>query len=696
MIKKLLIANRGEIACRVMRTAKAMGIQTVAVYSDADANALHVLQADEAVYLGPAPSKDSYLRGTAIIEYAKKLGVDAIHPGYGFLSENAEFAKACAAHDIIFVGPPASAIEAMGSKSAAKKIMEDAGVPLVPGYHGDDQDEATLKQASDAMGYPVLLKAAAGGGGKGMRQVWKESEFSAALSAAKRESMASFGDEHMLVEKYLTRPRHVEIQVFCDTHGNGVYLFERDCSVQRRHQKVIEEAPAPNFPANIRQQMGEAALQAAKAINYVGAGTVEFLYDEDGSFYFMEMNTRLQVEHPVTEMITGEDLVRWQLDVAEGKTLPKTQSELTLTGHAFEARIYAEDPNNDFLPASGTLSLIKTPMLSSPTSYQNSQSLNKTPTLFSQGSTSKVRIDTGVQQGDDISVYYDPMISKLVVWGESREAALKQLVSALKQYHIDGVTTNIDFLIDVASSAPFISAELTTTFIDKHTDTLFNNQSQSVDAELPAIALLSVLSRNQSTAKSNSLPSPWGIVGSWRPNMGYQESLSIMMGDEVHSLTIKHIAQSGNSLNQKGISLEVITDTESIEATGHLAGDELIASVDGVRRTYHFSNNEGQFGLFSQDSTCHFKVLAPDMGDDDNHSGASLDAPMNGTVVAHLVEVGSSVKKGAPLLIMEAMKMEHSITAPCDGVVQGYYYQPGELVDGGSVLIDFDSESEVE
>ncbi|MDO6567540.1 acetyl/propionyl/methylcrotonyl-CoA carboxylase subunit alpha [Alteromonas sp. 1_MG-2023] len=679
MIKKLLIANRGEIACRVMRTAKAMGIQTVAVYSDADAKALHVLQADEAVHLGPAPSKDSYLRGTAIIEYAKKLGVDAIHPGYGFLSENAEFAKACTAHDIIFVGPPASAIEAMGSKSAAKKIMEAAGVPLVPGYHGDDQDEATLKQASDAMGYPVLLKAAAGGGGKGMRQVWKESEFSAALSAAKRESMASFGDEHMLVEKYLTRPRHVEIQVFCDTHGNGVYLFERDCSVQRRHQKVIEEAPAPNFPANIRQQMGGAALQAAKAINYVGAGTVEFLYDEDGSFYFMEMNTRLQVEHPVTEMITGEDLVRWQLDVAEGKPLPKNQSELTLTGHAFEARIYAEDPNNDFLPASGTLSLIKTPMLSA------------------QGSASKVRIDTGVQQGDEISVYYDPMISKLVVWGENREAALKQLVSALKQYHIDGVTTNIDFLIDVASSEPFGNAELTTTFIDKHADSLFNKQSKSVTAELPAIALLTVLSRNQCIEKQSLLPSPWGVIAAWRPNMEYQESLTVLVNDKAHALRLIHKDASGDTRKQKGIALKVLTGSDSIEVAGHLEADKLITFVDGVRRSYHFSQNDGKFGLFGQDSHCHFKVVAPDIGDDDdNHTGASLDAPMNGTVVAHLVEVGVSVKKDAPLLIMEAMKMEHSIAAPCDGMVRGYFYQPGELVDGGSVLIDFDADSKGE
>ena len=697
MIKKLLIANRGEIACRVMRTAKAMGIQTVAVYSDADAKALHVLQADEAVYLGPAPSKDSYLRGTAIIEYAKQLGVDAIHPGYGFLSENAEFAKACAAHNIIFVGPPASAIEAMGSKSAAKKIMEAAGVPLVPGYHGDDQDEATLKQASDAMGYPVLLKAAAGGGGKGMRQVWKESEFSAALSAAKRESMASFGDEHMLVEKYLTRPRHVEIQVFCDTHGNGVYLFERDCSVQRRHQKVIEEAPAPNFPANVRQKMGEAALQAAKAINYVGAGTVEFLYDEDGSFYFMEMNTRLQVEHPVTEMITGEDLVRWQLDVAEGKTLPKAQSELTLTGHAFEARIYAEDPSNDFLPASGTLSLIKTPMLSMSSSSQHSQTLSETPTLFSMDSTSSIRIDTGVQQGDNISVYYDPMISKLVVWGENREAALKQLVSALKQYHIDGVTTNIDFLVDVASSKPFSKAELTTTFIEKHADTLFDKKNTSVGDELPAIALLSVLLRGQANTNSDLLPSPWGIIGSWRPNMRYQESLSIMLNNEVQKLTIKHLLEPGNTLNQNGISLKVTTDNENVEVSGFLDGESLIVAANGVTRTYHYSQSEGQIGIFGQNSHCHFKIVTPDLGDDDDaNNGASLDAPMNGTVVAHLVEVGASVKKDAPLLIMEAMKMEHSITAPRDGVVRGYFYQPGELVDGGSVLIDFDAESKGE
>ncbi|MEL7289419.1 MAG: acetyl-CoA carboxylase biotin carboxylase subunit, partial [Pseudomonadota bacterium] len=473
MINKLLIANRGEIACRVIKTANAQGIKTIAVYSDADKNALHVQMADEAVYLGPSPSKESYLRGELIIEKAKELGVDAIHPGYGFLSENAEFANLCAKNNIIFVGPPASAIEAMGSKSAAKHIMEKAGVPLVPGYHGDDQSEAVLKGAADEMGYPVLLKAAAGGGGKGMRQVWSEKEFSQALNAAKRESMASFGDDHMLVEKYLTRPRHVEIQVFCDTHGNGVYLFERDCSVQRRHQKIIEEAPAPNMSQSVREKMGEAAILAAKAINYVGAGTVEFLLDEDDSFYFMEMNTRLQVEHPVTEMITREDLVHWQLTIAEGKPLPKQQNELTLTGHAFEARIYAEDPNNEFLPSTGTLRLLRTPK-----------------------ENDVVRVDTGVVEGDEVSVFYDPMIAKLVVWGENREIALKRLISALGDYYIDGVSTNIDFLKRVATHPAFVAAELTTTFVEKHHDSLFSatsNDAASDDTQvnIPVMALLS-------------------------------------------------------------------------------------------------------------------------------------------------------------------------------------------------------------
>jgi len=412
MFNKILIANRGEIACRVIKTARRMGIRTVAVFSDADRHALHVKMADEAIHIGAAPSKDSYLVGDKIMQAALKTGAQAVHPGYGFLSENAEFAKQCADNNIAFIGPPVTAIESMGSKSAAKTIMEKAKVPLVPGYHGDDQDTAILKKSADEMGYPVLLKAVAGGGGKGMRQVWQADEFEQALAQAKSESLASFGDDHMLVEKYLTQPRHVEFQVFCDQHGNGVYLFERDCSVQRRHQKVIEEAPAPNMSEALRKEMGEAAVRAAKAIDYEGAGTVEFLLDTDGSFFFMEMNTRLQVEHPITEMITGEDLVEWQLRVANGEQLPKPQEQLKMHGHAFESRIYAEDPDNDFLPTSGNLAFVKTPE-----------------------ENSNVRVDTGVIQGDDVSPYYDPMIAKLIVWDEDRPRALARMASALKQYY---------------------------------------------------------------------------------------------------------------------------------------------------------------------------------------------------------------------------------------------------------------------
>lgn len=668
MIAKLLIANRGEIACRVIKSAKAMGIQTVAVYSRADENALHVKLADEAVLLGDAPSKDSYLRSDAIIEYAKTLNVDAIHPGYGFLSENAHFADACQQNGIIFVGPPSSAIKAMGSKSAAKHIMEDAGVPLVPGYHGDDQDEVTLKQAADNMGYPVLLKAAAGGGGKGMRQVWDESEFSSALSAAKREAMASFGDDHMLIEKYLTHPRHVEIQVFCDTHGNGVYLFERDCSVQRRHQKVIEEAPAPGLPNGVREQMGKAALKAAHAINYVGAGTVEFLLDEDGSFYFMEMNTRLQVEHPVTEMITREDLVQWQILVAEGNPLPKKQSELTLSGHAFEARIYAEDPNNEFLPATGTLSLLKPPQ-----------------------ENNNVRVDTGVVEGDKVSVFYDPMIAKLIVWGEDRDKALKRLVNALGQYYIDGVTTNIDFLMRVAKHNSFAQAKLTTTFIEEHAEQLLSSNQADASEWVPAMALLALLSRHKISA--SDLPSPWHTSGAWRANMRHEEKLTLQINGEAIPVNITHLPNP--SLDKHNQKWQIDTQDMQTVVSGTLSesgnnSGTLIAHINNTRKVFTYSHNGDCFGIFSHALHCHFSVVAPNMGDDnESESNANLNAPMNGTVVAHLVDVGTTVKQGTPLLIIEAMKMEHSIIAPYDGCVTGYFYQPGELVDDGAVLIDF-------
>ncbi|GMM70261.1 acetyl/propionyl/methylcrotonyl-CoA carboxylase subunit alpha [Alteromonas gracilis] len=664
MINKLLIANRGEIACRVIKTANAQGIKTVAVYSEADKNAQHVKMADEAVFLGPSPSKESYLRGELIVEKAKELGVDAIHPGYGFLSENAEFANLCAKNDIIFVGPPASAIEAMGSKSAAKHIMEQAGVPLVPGYHGDEQSEAVLKGAADDMGYPVLLKAAAGGGGKGMRQVWNSDEFSQALNAAKRESMASFGDDHMLVEKYLTRPRHVEIQVFCDTHGNGVYLFERDCSVQRRHQKIIEEAPAPNMSPSIREKMGEAAILAAQAINYVGAGTVEFLLDEDESFYFMEMNTRLQVEHPVTEMITREDLVYWQLTIAEGKPLPKKQNELTLTGHAFEARIYAEDPGNEFLPSTGNLALLRTPK-----------------------ETDVVRVDTGVVEGDEVSVFYDPMIAKLVVWGENREIALKRLISALGEYYIDGVSTNIDFLKRVAGHPAFVSAELTTTFVEKHHDSLFNSDaSNDPHVNTPAIALLALLHRKKNAKGLEKTPPVWSAAGAWRSNSQHCEYLTLLCDQQEILVEVQHQNDGATC----GFRLTIGENTYI--ATGSIGGGVLHATIDGYKTTYSFSDNDGQYTLFNKDTHAKFSVISPSLGDDSSSDAdANFSAPMNGTIVAHLVEKNQPVAKGQPILVMEAMKMEHSITAPYDGSVEEFFFQPGELVDGGSTLLAFSS-----
>ena len=671
MINKLLIANRGEIACRVIKTANAQGIKTIAVYSDADKNALHVQMADEAVYLGPSPSKESYLRGELIIEKAKELGVDAIHPGYGFLSENAEFANLCAKNNIIFVGPPASAIEAMGSKSAAKHIMEKAGVPLVPGYHGDDQSEAVLKGAADDMGYPVLLKAAAGGGGKGMRQVWSEKEFSQALNAAKRESMASFGDDHMLVEKYLTRPRHVEIQVFCDTHGNGVYLFERDCSVQRRHQKIIEEAPAPNMSQSVREKMGEAAILAAKAINYVGAGTVEFLLDEDDSFYFMEMNTRLQVEHPVTEMITREDLVHWQLTIAEGKPLPKQQNELTLTGHAFEARIYAEDPNNEFLPSTGTLRLLRTPK-----------------------ENDVVRVDTGVVEGDEVSVFYDPMIAKLVVWGENREIALKRLISALGDYYIDGVSTNIDFLKRVATHPAFVAAELTTTFVEKHHDSLFSatsNDAASDDTQvnIPVMALLSLL--NRKVSRSDKTPSVWSTVGAWRANANHTEILTLLCNQEEVHVGVKHQRHGTED------AWELSVGDNSYNVKGKLVDSALHATINGYKSTFTYSDNDGVFTLFNKDTHAKFSLISASLGDDNDDNGdANFSAPMNGTIVAHLVEKGVLVKKGEPILVMEAMKMEHSIIAPHDGAVEEFFFNPGELVDGGATLLAFSTKEAAE
>ncbi|MDX2480319.1 MAG: acetyl/propionyl/methylcrotonyl-CoA carboxylase subunit alpha [Desulfuromusa sp.] len=666
MFKKILIANRGEIACRVIRTARKLGILTVAVYSDADHDALHVTRADEAVHIGASPPLESYLLGGRVIEAALRTGAEAIHPGYGFLSENAEFSRNCERNNIVFIGPPAAAIEAMGSKSAAKIIMEQAGVPLVPGYHGADQEPSVLKEASENMGYPVLLKATAGGGGKGMRQVWVTDEFEEALTAAKREAFNSFGDDTMLVEKYLTQPRHVEIQIFCDQHGNAVYLAERDCSIQRRHQKIIEEAPAPGVSRQLRQQMGEAAIRAAKAIGYEGAGTVEFLLDLDGSFYFMEMNTRLQVEHPVTEMITGQDLVEWQLRVAEGEQLPLAQEQIQIRGHSLEARIYAEDPDNDFLPASGPLTFLQPPEESE-----------------------HVRVDTGVLQGDEVSVYYDPMIAKLIVWDEDRNKALRRLTKALAEYHISGMTTNIAFLYNLARSEPFKQAEINTGFIEKHIDLVFNKNKLDISQSIALAALYLILKQAQKAEEASHSPepwSPWNKTDGWRLNESWINRFQIFIQDQQYPVAVEQLGRGG------GIRYVIRSGDSTIQAQGKIVANELHADIEGHRMRASVSENNTTYNLYTQEKAIQFSLIEADLGDEDAGEGAgALEAPMNGTIVDIVATLEATVKKGDALLIMEAMKMEHTIRAPDNGQVIEFYYQIGDLVSGGAEMLKFET-----
>src|SRR5512133_386426 len=506
MVTKILIANRGEIACRVAATARRMGIKTVAVYSDADASAKHVAACDESVHIGGSAPKDSYLRWEKIIAAAQATGAQAVHPGYGFLSENEEFAKACAAAGLVFIGPPASAIQAMGLKAESKQLMEKAGVPLVPGYHGSNQDNILLAAEADSIGYPVLIKASAGGGGKGMRAVDKSEDFAAALASCKREAINSFGDDAVLVEKYVQRPRHIEIQVFGDMHGNYVYLFERDCSVQRRHQKVLEEAPAPGLSPEMRQQMGLAAVAAARAVNYVGAGTVEFIVEQrsDGSmnFFFMEMNTRLQVEHPVTEAITGQDLVEWQLRVANGEALPLAQAQLKITGHAIEARICAESPDNNFMPATGTLQVYGLPNC-----------------VTFERSNGGVRVDSGVREGDVISPFYDSMLAKLIVHGDNREQALSRLDTALAQTHIVGLNTNVQFLRHVVQSRSFVQADLDTGLIPREEAVLFKQEKVGLKlavASAIAHSLLQEAAEQAQLAGHTGWLDPWARRDGWR------------------------------------------------------------------------------------------------------------------------------------------------------------------------------------
>ncbi|HHF3040206.1 TPA: acetyl-CoA carboxylase biotin carboxylase subunit [Vibrio diabolicus] len=660
MFKKILIANRGEIACRIIKTAKSMAIETVAVYSEADRSSLHVKQADFAEFIGPAPASESYLDIDAIINAAKKWQADAIHPGYGFLSENPKLAKACSENGIVFIGPSTSAIEAMGSKSQAKAIMSEANVPLVPGYHGTDNSVEHLLAEAEKIGYPVMLKATQGGGGKGMRVVDSAAEMPLAIDGAQREALSSFGDKQLLIEKCILQPRHVEVQVFADQHGNCVYLSDRDCSIQRRHQKVVEEAPAPGLSDELRKQMGEAAVQAAQAIDYVGAGTVEFLLDSRGHFYFMEMNTRLQVEHPVTELITGVDLVEWQFKIAAGECLPISQSEITHNGHSIELRIYAEDADNDFMPSTGRIDYLKEPLS------------DKDVRLAC------VRVDSGVAQGDTISEYYDPMISKLIVWGQTRDIALKQLKQALTQYHVRGVTTNIGYLHSIVSQPAFANIELDTDFLVKHQQGISaqQNVSDSIWLTLAAVARWNDLI---SKSDSSTLPAP--------TKQGFRLSVDNVYRFNFTDANANHQVSLQQSSQDTGSHFTIRCGEELHQVILLESGNQFIVDIDNERYTFNALSYEQKTTLFylgQQRTFAHQPSFESAKGQDDE---LSPTAPLNGVISAVMVNKGDEVAAGDPLLVLEAMKMEYTITAPVAAIIDEVFYQHGDQVQHGSILL---------
>lgn len=674
MFDTILIANRGEIACRVIKTARAMGIRTVAIYSEADTHARHVRLADEAYLIGPAAARESYLVADKIIAAAKKSGAQAIHPGYGFLSENAAFADACAKAGIVFIGPPANAIRAMGLKDAAKALMEKAGVPVVPGYHGADQSDKTLIDAATKIGFPVLIKAVAGGGGKGMRRVDAAGEFAAALEGARREAASAFGNDAVLVEKYVTKPRHVEIQVFADAHGNAVYLFERDCSLQRRHQKVVEEAPAPDMPDAVRRAMGEAAVTAALAIGYQGAGTVEFIVDgsrglrPDG-FYFMEMNTRLQVEHPVTEKITGQDLVEWQLRVAAGEPLPLTQDQLRIEGHAVEVRLYAEDPARGFLPATGKLLRLKLPV-----------------------DDGHVRVDSGVEEGDQVSVHYDPMIAKVIAWDTTREAALRRLKGALQGSVVAGLATNLSFLSRVMGHPAFRAGDVDTGFIDRHLNDLVPADGQADERTLALAALdhlLTLQERYRQIAAQTADPwSPWAAADGWRANGETSLVLRFDDGGEIRDVGVA-FTRDGYTLGLAGGEIRA--------RASRRADGALIADLAGDKITAEVARAGDDIYVVIGGVTHKLKYYDPGVAADETAGvGGGIVSPMPGKVMRVMAKVGDTVKRGAPLLILEAMKMEHTLIAPTDGVVKKFAAVEGEQVSEGAVLAVVEAEVEAQ
>ncbi|WP_054005843.1 acetyl-CoA carboxylase biotin carboxylase subunit [Cypionkella psychrotolerans] len=665
MFRKILIANRGEIACRVIATARRMGIATVAVYSDADAASKHVAMADEAVRIGAAAVAESYLKGDAIIAAALRTGAEAIHPGYGFLSENPGFVEAVQAAGLVFIGPPASAIRAMGLKDAAKALMITAGVPVVPGYHGESQDPAHLSAEAAAIGYPVLIKARAGGGGKGMRLVTDPGDFAQALESAQREARSSFGDPACLVEKYITHPRHIEIQVFGDTQGYVVHLFERDCSLQRRHQKVIEEAPAPGMSAEVRAAMGKAAVEAAQAIGYQGAGTVEFIVDGSGPlrpdrFWFMEMNTRLQVEHPVSEAITGLDFVELQLRIAAGEPLPFRQEDLKIDGWAFEARIYAEDVEKGFLPATGRLD-----HLSFPAGVE-----------FMRGT---VRIDSGIRQGDEISPWYDPMIAKVIVHGPDRAAALSLLSTTLEHCRIAGSTTNVEFLAALSRHDGFRAGHVDTDLIARDLDRLIN--TAPLPAEAPALAALAALNLLDPPDAAD----PWDRLTGWR---GWSEAESFaVLNHKDGPLALRVIHLGSRQFHVTGAGYDT-----TLTMLDHRGGTVRFAR-DGLQSTAHVVATADRISLFLSGHKHDFTHVDPLLAAEHDHAGGdAIFAPMPGLVASLRTSPGARVTKGDALIFLEAMKMEHILTAPRDGIVAEILVAEGDQVSDGTVLVRMEAE----
>jgi len=670
MFKKILIANRGEIACRVAATARRLGIRTVAVYSDADANARHVQACDEAVHIGGSAPRDSYLRAERLLAAAKASGAEALHPGYGFLSENESFAQACADAGVVFIGPPAGAIQAMGLKAESKRLMEAAGVPLVPGYHGADQDPALLAREAARIGFPVLIKASAGGGGKGMRIVPSAAEFDAALASCKREAINAFGDDAVLIERYVTRPRHVEIQVFGDAHGQCVYLFERDCSVQRRHQKVLEEAPAPGMTPERRRQMGEAAVAAARAVGYVGAGTVEFIVEQlapdDWRFYFMEMNTRLQVEHPVTEAITGQDLVEWQLRVAAGEPLPLTQEQLKIHGHAIEARICAENPDAQFLPATGTLHVARWPAHVAFARNADAEPLHE---------PAPVRIDAGVREGDAISPFYDSMIAKLIVWGATREQALARLDAALAATHILGLQTNVAFLRRCAATRSFAQADLDTALIERERAVLFGQPGLPL-----AVAAAGVVAHALALERAQEDADPWSRRDGWRMYGAARRRFELEHEGTHHSVLLERRHGGGMTLHVAGRAQAFEVHSDGTERHDVMLDDERHRLA-----VYAVGERVAVFGASGSAQLQEIDVIAH--AGDAAGEGGRLTAPMPGKLIALMARAGDKVVKGQPLAVMEAMKMEHTIASPRDGVVTEVLHAVGDQVaEGGELL----------